>query len=137
MALEFASGNGQEELDRTPLSRSNLEQGKRPGKFWVYEQIVKIPYYGIYVIKTGDLEMYHLIEGSYQKMTPNDRGHYKIDRLGVELGLWQGNYQNQSQLWLRWWDKEGNLLLTGWEQTELERLRSEQGTSNRLIRRRS
>lgn len=29
-------------------------------------------------------------------------------------------------LWLRWWDLEGNLRLTGWEQTELERLRTEQ-----------
>ncbi|MBP0019288.1 MAG: hypothetical protein J7647_17260 [Cyanobacteria bacterium SBLK] len=42
------------------------------------------------------------------------------------MGLWQGNYQNQNQLWLRWWDRDGNLLLTGWEQTELERLRVEQ-----------
>lgn len=126
VALEFASGSGKEELDKTPLSRSNLEKDKRPGKFWVYEHIIKIPYYGIYVISSGNLEMYHLVHGSYQKMTANERGHYPIEPLGVELGLWQGNYQNQSQLWLRWWDVDGNLLLTGWEQTELERLRSEQ-----------
>ncbi len=92
----------------------------------MYEQIVKIPYYGIYVISSGNLEMYQLVHASYQKMTPNERGHYEIEPLGVELGLWQGNYQNQTQLWLRWWDKDGNLLLTGWEQTELERLRSEE-----------
>jgi len=126
IALEFASGSGKEERDYTPLSRSNLEQGKKPGKFWVYEQIVKIPYYGIYIIKTGNLELYNLVNGAYEKMTPNPRGHYLIDRLGVELGLWQGSYQNQTQKWLRWWDTEGNLLLTGWEQTELERLRTEQ-----------
>lgn len=59
-------------------------------------------------------------------MTPNERGHYAIAPLGVELGLWQGRYQNQHQLWLRWWDTRGNLLLTGWEQTELERVRTEQ-----------
>ncbi|NEP56722.1 MAG: Uma2 family endonuclease [Symploca sp. SIO2G7] len=126
IALEFASGSGKEERDNTPLSRSNREQGKKPGKFWVYEQIVKIPYYGIYIIKTGNLELYNLVNGAYEKMTPNPRGHYPIDRLGVELGLWQGSYQNQTQQWLRWWDTEGNLLLTGWEQTELERLRTEQ-----------
>ena len=33
--------------------------------------------------------------------------------MGVELGLWQGSYQNPAILWLRWWDTEGNLLLTG------------------------
>ena len=125
IALEFASGNGSEECDRTPLSRANLDRGKRPGKLWVYEQIINIPYYGIYVIQTGNLEMYNLSNGTYQLMAPNERGHYPVDRLGVELGLWQGSYQNQQQLWLRWWDAEGNLLLTGWEQTELERVHRE------------
>ncbi|NEP15188.1 MAG: Uma2 family endonuclease [Symploca sp. SIO2C1] len=125
IALEFASGSGKEERDQTPLSQANLELGKKPGKFWVYEQIVHIPYYGIYVIGTGKLEVYNLVNGFYREMVPNERGHYPIDRLGVELGLWQGTYQNQTQLWLRWWDKEGNLLLTGWEQTALERASTE------------
>lgn len=44
--------------------------------------------------------------------------------MGVELGLWQGNYQNQNQRWLRWWDAQGNLLLTGSEQAVLERERA-------------
>ncbi|WP_017305278.1 hypothetical protein [Spirulina subsalsa] len=35
------------------------------------------------------------------------------------LGLWQGNYQNQTQLWARWWDGEGNLLLTGEERARI------------------
>ena len=39
--------------------------------------------------------------------------------MGVELGLWQGSYQNQTMLWLRWWDSEGNLLLTGTELASL------------------
>ncbi len=125
IALEFASGSGKEERDQTPLSQANLEVGKKPGKFWVYEQIVHIPYYGIYIIGTGKLEVYNLVNGFYREMVPNKRGHYPIERLGVELGLWQGTYQNQTQLWLRWWDKEGNLLLTGWEQTELERAKTE------------
>jgi len=126
IALEFASGNGDEERDKTPLSRINVEQRPKPGKFWVYEQIMHIFYYGIYVIGTGTLEMYHLINGSYYQMTPNERGHYPIEPLGIELGLWQGSYQNQTQLWLRWWDLQGNLLLTGWEQTQIEHARAEQ-----------
>jgi Uma2 family endonuclease len=35
--LEFASGDGSEERDRTPLSRSAEGETSRPGKFWVYE----------------------------------------------------------------------------------------------------
>ena len=103
---------------RTPLSRGNLEPVQKPGKFWVYEQVMCISYYGIYVISTGNLAVYHLNNGLYHQMTPNERGHYPIEPLGVELGLWQGSYQNQNQLWLRWWDCEGNLLLMGWEKAE-------------------
>lgn len=40
---------------------------------------------------------------------------HAITPIGVELGLWQGSYQNPAILWLRWWDTEGNLLLTGAE----------------------
>jgi hypothetical protein len=40
---------------------------------------------------------------------------HTIAPIGVELGLWQGSYQNQTMLWLRWRDTEGNVLLTGAE----------------------
>ncbi|AOX03202.1 hypothetical protein BJP34_30545 [Moorena producens PAL-8-15-08-1] len=126
IALEFASGNGEEERDKTPLSLSTQGEVTKPGKFWVYEQIIRIPYYGIYQINNGSLEVYTLVSGFYQKLTPNERGHYYISPLGVELGLWQGSYQNQTQLWLRWWDEQGNLLLIGDERAVLERERAEQ-----------
>lgn len=35
--------------------------------------------------------------------------------MGVELGIWQGRYQNLELPWLRWWDNQGNLLQTRWE----------------------
>lgn len=33
---------------------------------------------------------------------------------------------NPQQFWLRWWDLEGNLLLIGKEEAELQRQRAEQ-----------
>jgi len=126
IALEFASGNGDEERDRTPLTVAADGTTTKPGKFWVYERIIRIPYYGIYSMRTGNLEVYHLIDFVYRRMEPNERGHYPIPVLDVELGLWQGSYQNQELLWLRWWDSQGNLLLTGSEQVEIERGRVEQ-----------
>ncbi|WP_373537147.1 Uma2 family endonuclease [Microcoleus sp.] len=126
IALEFASGNGDEERNRTPLSRTDEGVLTKPGKFWVYEQVMRIPYYGIYEINSGRLEVYRLIDGYYQLLELNERGHFPVAPLGVELGLWQGNYQNQTMLWLRWWDEEGNLLLIGDERAELERLWGEQ-----------
>ena len=130
IALEFASGNGAEERDSTPLSVTNSGEITKPGKFWVYERIMRIPYYGIYQINNGSLEVYNLVNGFYQLLGPNERGHYAIEPLGVELGLWQGSYQNQTMLWLRWWDSEGNLLLTGAERAE----RAEQAQRNAIPR---
>jgi hypothetical protein len=66
-------------------------------------------------------------------MSANERGHYPIPPMGVELGIWQGQYEEMELPWLRWWDSEGNLLLTGDERSQLlasqleqERQRAEQ-----------
>lgn len=124
IALEFASGDGSEEHDRTPLSYAEGAK-TRPGKFWVYERIIRIPYYGIFFVNSGALEMYQLVGVGYQRLIPNERGHYPIPPLEVELGVWEGTYQNQTQSWLRWWDLQGNLLLTGSERAAVAEQRAE------------
>jgi Uma2 family endonuclease len=125
IVLEFASGDGSEERDQTPVLRLN---GKtKPGKFWVYEQVLRVPYYGIYETFNQRLEVYRLIDGVYRLLAPNQHGRYPISTLDVELGLWEGCYPSQAQsaLWLRWWDTQNNLLLTGQEQADVERQRAE------------
>jgi len=122
IVLEFVSGNGSEERDQTPPSQG---EGGNVGKFWVYEQAIRVPYYGIYEVAKAQVEVYHLIDNTYQLMKPNERGHYPIVPMGVELGIWQGFYQNAELPWLRWWDAKGNLLLTGYERTEVEQQRAE------------
>lgn len=77
-----------------------------------------MPFYGIYEVTKASVTVYHLIDGCYQLLAANDRGHYAIPPLGVELGIWQGKYQNATLPWLRWWDGQGNLLLTGEERAE-------------------
>jgi Uma2 family endonuclease len=115
LAIEFVSGNGTEERDRTsPLSGETA----KVGKFWVYEQAIRIPFYAIYEVDKAAVEVYQLIGNRYQRCQPNDRGHYPIPPLGVELGIWQGEYMNQSFPWLRWWDSAGKLLPTGEERAD-------------------
>jgi Uma2 family endonuclease len=116
IVLEFVSGDGTEERDRTPWK----------GKFWIYEQVIRPPFYGIYEVNKASVEVYHLIDGQYQLLPVNERGHYPIHPLGVELGIWQDSYQNMELPWLRWWDSQGNLLLSGEERAEQERQRAEQ-----------
>jgi Uma2 family endonuclease len=115
IVLEFVSGNGQEERDNTPYE----------GKFWVYEQAIRVPFYGIYEVNKASVKVYHLVDGRYRLLTANERGHFAIPPLGIEIGIWEGNYQNAFLPWLRWWDGQGNLLLTGEERAAQERQRAD------------
>jgi Uma2 family endonuclease len=116
LLIEFVSGDGSEERDPTP----------HQGKFWVYEQGIRAPYYAIYEVDPGRVEVHHLVNGRYELLAANERGHYPIAPLGLELGIWQGTYQNMDLPWLRWWDDHGNLLLTGDERTEQAQRATEQ-----------
>jgi len=112
IAIEFVSGNGAEERDATPPSET-----EKAGKFWVYEQSIRIPFYIIFDAWRDHLEAYHLVDGRYVRMEPNELGHYPILPMGVELGLQQVG----TTTWLRWWDDAGNLLLTGDERAIAEK----------------
>ncbi|MBD2691061.1 Uma2 family endonuclease [Anabaena catenula] len=127
IVLEFVSGDGSEERDKTPIT----------GKFWVYEQAIRVPFYGIYEVQKASIEVYHLVDGYYQLLPANERGHYPILPLGVELGIWEGQYNNMQAPWLRWWDIQGNLLLHSGEKTQklTSQLEQEQQKAARLAER--
>jgi Uma2 family endonuclease len=123
IAIEFVSGNGDEERDKTPPPENeeiDIMTGKKQkaGKFWVYERAVRIPFYAIYEVKKAAVEVYHLVDGRYEQLQPNDRGHFPINPMGVELGIQFGTEQPPIP-WLRWWDGAGNLLLTGDERAKV------------------
>jgi hypothetical protein len=47
----------------------------------------------------------------YQPLTLEGQGIW-IEEIQLGLGLWQGSFQNRERLWLRWYDPDGNWLLT-------------------------
>ena len=108
IVIEYVSGNGDEERDRTP----------NRGKFWVYEQAIRAEYYAIYEPNFGRVELFRLVNSRYESVPANLRGHYPIEPLGVELGIWNGAYLNLTMGWLRWWDADGNLLPSAEERAE-------------------
>ncbi len=106
--LEYASGDGTEERDRTPYT----------GKFWLYEQAIRAPFYGVFEPATDKFELFHLVDGAYRAVPANDRGHFPVAPLGAELGVWQGTLENAESTWVRWWDDHGALLPTAAERSE-------------------
>jgi Uma2 family endonuclease len=108
IVLEFAPSDSTEEHDRAP------EQGK----FWVYENRIRPSYYGIFWTDRAELEMYQHTGRKFKRLKPNRRKHYPIAPLSLELGLWEGRYDNADTTWLRWWDSQGNLLPTNGERAE-------------------
>ncbi|MDY7012701.1 MAG: Uma2 family endonuclease [Cyanobacteriota bacterium] len=94
IVLEFVSGDGSEERDATPLPRDPKSQQK-PGKFWIYERVIRPAFYGIYEVRKASVEVDRLVDGRYQRLNANQYGRFPIAPLGVELGIWQGQYQNK------------------------------------------
>src|SRR5262249_33928376 len=56
----------------------------------------------------------------------NAAGRYLIDPLGIELGIWEGKYQEMQVPWLRAWDAAtGKMLPSFEERAEAEKERAE------------
>ncbi len=83
-----------------------------PGKWFYYERILKVPTYVIFHHRTGTIEFYQLSEkGTYELQPPDQDGLYWLAEANLFLGAWEGNHQNQSGWWLRWWDADKEMLL--------------------------
>ena len=97
-----------------------------PGKWFFYEQILEVPVYVIFDPDGGLLEYYKLENGRYKLEQLDENGRHWIESMGLFLGTWQGEKEQRTGYWLRWWDAEHNLLPWAVERIELESQRAEQ-----------
>ncbi|MFM6308196.1 MAG: Uma2 family endonuclease, partial [Dolichospermum sp.] len=76
---------------------------------------------------TGILEVHRLQNsGKYELRSPDENNRYWLEEIELFIGVWSGKRENRDGYWLRWWDKQGNLLLWGFESVEQERREKEQ-----------
>ena len=105
------------------LCDDQADGGDGGGKSPYFFDLVERVFISIVFNLAGSI--YRHVANKFELVAANERGHYPIHELGVELGIWQGIYQNLELPWLRRWDSSGNLLLTGWESSEQERQKVE------------
>jgi Uma2 family endonuclease len=110
LVIEYVSGDGSEEHDATPYK----------GKFWVYELAICAAFYAIYDVSGPSVELYRLEAGRYRPVSANAAGRFPVEPLGIELGLWDGEYRGLRVPWLRAWDSAtGTLLPLAEERAEI------------------
>jgi Uma2 family endonuclease len=68
----------------------------------------------------GVLRAFVLREGVYEPVEPT-----WLKRVGLGLVFWEGSYEGSSTRWLRWCDRQGQVIPTGSERAEQERQRRE------------
>ncbi len=91
------------------LGRKKREPGRPPTKWFVYEQILKVPYYVVFSRYTSEMQAFHLVNNRYQPVNLT-KGRLQIPQLELSLGLWTGSYSGIERLWLRWMTVDGEII---------------------------
>jgi Uma2 family endonuclease len=82
---------------------------------------LKIPYYFVFSKYNNQLRVFRLIGNRYREQLLTG-SRFWIPEIQLSLGLWEGAFLQNQRLWLRWYDLNGNLVLTP---EEFERQRAE------------
>lgn len=80
------------------------------------------------VLNTERLRVYSWVEGVYESIDPA-----KINKTGLGLMLWDGEYEGERATWLRWCNSNGDLIPTTKERADKEFLRATQAEQNLQI----
>ena len=130
-----------QEGDELTLSRKSRQKGKTTIKKDLYAQI-HIPYYVVFdplqQIQGKDemnealLRVWTISPVGYTELT-SALGIVAVDRsvwlegVGLGLTLWSGQFEEEvTRLWLRWCDRDGQVIATGAEGQEVERQRADE-----------
>ncbi len=119
LVVELLSpGTEDEDLGQKGRGRKVRELGKPPLKWDVYEQILRVPYYVVFDRYEQNLRVFQLHGNRYESAVLPD-ARFWFEELQLGLGVWEGGYQGIEGQWLRWYDRDGNLILTPMERAQL------------------
>jgi hypothetical protein len=77
---------------------------------------------------TDEFQAFGLVTNSYEPLAIEGKGIW-LQEAKLGIGLWKGSYQGINRLWLRWYDRDSNWILTPEEQ-EAQRAERERQRAN-------
>ncbi|MGZ3449371.1 MAG: Uma2 family endonuclease [Polyangiales bacterium] len=92
------------------LVSESTEQVDRVTKKNLYAHVLHVPSYVIYDPFSAQLDVYRLVGREYERVEPDARGLVPCEPLGLYLGIVQGVRHDIDAPWLRWFDREGNMI---------------------------
>ncbi|MBP0018379.1 MAG: Uma2 family endonuclease [Cyanobacteria bacterium SBLK] len=89
----------------------------------IYEQTFRTQDYFVYdPFDRESLQGWHLERNQrYEAIAPDERGWLWCESLGLWLGTWDGTLTRENAPWLRFYDRDGNLVLLPAEIAQQER----------------
>jgi Uma2 family endonuclease len=106
------------------LGQSLREINQPPGKWEVYERILRVPYYVVFDRYTHHLRAFRLVGTQYEELSL-DEPKLWFNEVQLGLGVWKGTYQSAQGQWLRWYDGSGSWVPTLAERADQEHQRAE------------
>jgi len=113
------------------LLSASTETMDRGEKKTLYERVFKTSHYFIFdPFAPNSLMGWHLdASQQYQPLQPSDRGWLWCEPLGLWLGTWEGQLRREPAIgtcpWLRFYDRDGNLVPLQEEVAAAERQRAD------------
>lgn len=95
------------------LRSSSTANSDKGAKKDIYEQVFRTPDYFIFDPFNPDSLAGWRLNSSrkYQSLVANDSGWLWCETLGFWLGTWQGTIDRETAVWVRFFDRDGNLVL--------------------------
>jgi Uma2 family endonuclease len=119
--------------EKEDLGESRRDPHEPPGKWEVYERILKVPFYAVYSRYTGRLRVFTLAQDGCYRQLALFKKRLWLPEIGLHLGVWHGEFNGVEGKWLCWLDAAGNPLPTRaqreaqeWQRAEEEKQRAEQ-----------
>ena len=117
-----SDSNGSNGSNGAETGSSETQRVKPPAKWTVYQDILRVPNYVVFDRRSSKLWFFKLVDGKYERQ-PVDRESPRLwfEDLQIGLGVWEGEYNEATQVWLRWFDAAGDWIPTPEEEAERER----------------